>query len=112
VAEDRDENFHVYDARAPHIPGEAVGFPLVPGVVCGGADCQGSLPAAPGFATPASATFSGAGNLAAPVPSVKPKSKPKKAVVCRRGFTRKRGRCVRKKAKPRHRQAQGNGKGR
>ena len=104
VPEDREENFQVYDARAPHVPGEAVGFPPVAGATCGGADCQGPAPVAPGFGTPASVTFGGSGNLPAPGPAaVKPK--PKKAVVCRRGFARKHGRCVRVKARSRARHA-------
>ncbi len=94
VAGDRDDSFHVFDARAPHVPGEAVGFPPVPGAACSGADCQGSPQAPPMFGTPSSATFRGAGNLAPPVSAAKPKprSKPK---ACRRGFVKKHGKCVR-----------------
>jgi hypothetical protein len=109
VPEDREEAFHVYDARAPHVAGEAVGFPPVTGAVCGG-ECHTSPPAAPAFAAPVSATFSGVGNLSAPAPAAKPvsKPKPKKGVVCRRGFTRRHGRCVMVKAKPRgHAKAKG-----
>jgi sugar lactone lactonase YvrE len=53
------------------------------------------------FGAPASATFSGAGNLAPPVvpkPAVKPKSKPAK---CKKGFVKKKGKCVKVKAKKR-----------
>jgi hypothetical protein len=110
VPEDRDESFHLYDARAPHVPGEAVGFPPVPGAVCGGADCQGSPPAVPGFGVPASVSFSGVGNLPPPAPVAAPKSKPKRVVVCRRGFTRRRGRCVRAKARPRAGHAKAKGR--
>ena len=110
VPEDRDESFHVFDARAPHVPGEAVGFPPVAGAVCGGADCQGSSPAVPGFGAPASVTFSGVGNLPPPAPLAVPKSKSKRVVVCRRGFTRRRGRCVRVKARPRAGHAKAKGR--
>ncbi len=109
VPEDGEESFHVYDARAPHVPGEAVGFPPVPGAVCGGADCQGPAPVAPGFGVPASVAFGGVGNLPPPVPVVlKPKAK--KVVVCRRGFARRRGRCGRVKAKPRAGHAKAKGR--
>jgi hypothetical protein len=109
VAEDGEESFHIFDARAPHVPGEAVGFPPVPGVVCGGADCQGSAPAAPGFGAPASVALSGAGNLPAPAPS-SAQSKPRRAVVCRRGLTRRRGRCVKVKTRPRAGHAKAKGR--
>ena len=110
VAEDRDESFHVFDARAPHVPGEVVGFPPVAGAVCGGADCQGSSPAVPGFGAPASVSFGGVGNLPPPAPLAVSKSKSKRVVACRRGFTRRRGRCVRVKARPRagHAKAKGS----
>jgi len=100
VSEDRDENLEVYDARAPHVPGETVGFPRVTPAVCLGTDCRGVPPAPQVFGAPASVTFSGAGNLAAPAPAVKhkPRSKAKKK-VCRRGLTRRHGRCVKAKAK-------------
>ncbi len=110
VSEDRDESFHVYDARAPHVPGEAVGFPPLPGAVCGGADCQGSSPAVPGFGTPASVAFGGVGNLPTPAPGVVSKSKSKRVVVCRRGFTRRRGRCVKVKVRPRAGHAKAKGR--
>jgi hypothetical protein len=50
------------------------------------------------FGAPASGTFSGAGNLApvVPKPAVKPKSKPAK---CRKGFVKKKGKCVKKPKK-------------
>jgi hypothetical protein len=109
VPEDREEAFHVYDVRAPHVPGEAVGFPPVAGAVCGG-ECHTSPQAALAFAAPVSATFSGAGNLSPPEPSATPvsKPKPKKKFVCRRGFARRGGRCVRVKARLRgHAKAKG-----
>jgi hypothetical protein len=94
VAEDRDESFHLYDARAPHVPGEAVGFTPAAGVACTGSVCQGAAPAAPVFGAPSSATFSGAGNLAPPAPAAKPKARPS---VCARGFVKRKrhGRCLR-----------------
>jgi hypothetical protein len=53
------------------------------------------------YAAPASATFSGPGNLVytPTAPAVKSKGKP---VKCRRGFTRKHGKCTKVKAKKKH----------
>jgi hypothetical protein len=71
VGEDGNENIDVYDARvgasAPPAPTQ-----------CTGTGCQGVPSAAPVFATPASSTYSGVGNLQAPATtSTKPKSKSK-----------------------------------
>ncbi len=97
LPEDGDLRIDVYDARA------GGGFPV--SVVRPGCDngdsCKPPPAGQPGvFGAPASATFSGAGNVA-PVPAVKPvvkvnKAKPKK---CRKGFVRKRGVCVRQRAR-------------
>ena len=54
------------------------------------------------FGAPASATFSGIGNASPPAPGVKPNSNPKK---CRKGFVKKHGRCVRKRARKAKRSA-------
>ncbi len=72
VPGDPYESFAVYDARVG-------GMQPVVAPQCTGSGCQGVPPAAPIFATPASATFAGVGNFPAPVStsgSVK-KSKPK-----------------------------------
>jgi hypothetical protein len=53
--EDENDYFHVFDAR--------VGGARPPApAACSGAGCQGAPPAPPAFATPSSATFTGAGN--------------------------------------------------
>jgi hypothetical protein len=70
------------------------GFPreLVPPGGCNGDACQGP-PSVPNLlAAPASATFSGLGNPAAPVPT--PVVKP-----CRKGYIKKRAGCVKRKKK-------------
>jgi hypothetical protein len=86
----RNENVAMYDARVNG------GFPGL-SLACTGSGCQGVPPAPPIFATPSSVTFDGVGNFEpAPRGAVKPKAKPK---ACKRGFTRKRGRCVKKTAK-------------
>ncbi|MGA9284942.1 MAG: hypothetical protein WBV85_05815 [Solirubrobacteraceae bacterium] len=96
LAQDRDLRIDIYDARS------GGGFPVnvVPSVCDNGDACKPSPTAQPGvFGAPASATFSGAGNIAPVVPVkavVKLKAKPKK---CKRGFVKKRGRCVRQKTR-------------
>jgi hypothetical protein len=101
VGQDQDQNVDVYDAR------ENGGFAAQnlqsSPPPCTGEACRSSEPASgPVFGVPYSATFSGSGNLAvssppptsAPVASTpRPKSKPAK---CKKGFTRKKNRCVKK----------------
>lgn len=65
VSRDRDDKMSLYDARV------GGGFPET-GLACTGTGCQGVPPAPPGFATPASVTFTGAGNYLPA--SVKPKT--------------------------------------
>lgn len=78
-AHDTDGNYDVYDARAPHVPGEVVGFPpaLAP-AQCSGESCQPSTPSA---SSPSLLTALGgpSGNLAPPPAATvnpKPKAKP------------------------------------
>jgi hypothetical protein len=94
VPGDTDGGYDVYDARIPH-PGDT---PPAQAVPCQGDVCQGppSVPALLG--APASATFSGLGNIA-PEPAAKPavKQKPKsKPAKCKRGYVKKNGKCVKK----------------
>jgi hypothetical protein len=68
VEADRNENFDVYDVRVGGVR------PLAASA-CVGSGCQGVPPSPASFATPASATFEGLGNFAAPsTRTVKPKS--------------------------------------
>ena len=86
------EALRIYDARVDG------GFPetAVP-TACTTADaCRAAATPQPSiFGEPASQTFTGAGNLTPPPPTistpVKPKPKPKK---CRKGYAKKKGRCV------------------
>jgi DNA-binding beta-propeller fold protein YncE len=85
------EAFAIYDARVDG------GFPanLSPSDCSTADSCRSAaMPQPPVFGAPASATFSGAGNLAPqpPAPAVKPAVKAKK---CKKGFAEKKGRCVR-----------------
>ena len=92
--QDTDVSADIYDARVDG------GFPGVAVPQCTGTGCQGVPAAAPIFATPASVTFEGVGNFPTVQPSLragakpKPRPRPKK---CRRGFVRKRDRCVKVK---------------
>jgi hypothetical protein len=58
---------------------------------CTGTGCQAVPGAPPPFRTPASATFSGLGNFP---PAGAPASP--KVLTCKKGFVRKRGKCVRR----------------
>ena len=84
----------IYDARVEG------GFPEPASPPpCTNADaCRAPVSPQPSvYGAPASATFSGAGNLTPP--EVKPKAKPKpksKSVKCKKGFVKKKGRCVKR----------------
>lgn len=94
VSQDTAENvIVVYDARV------GGGFPAVSSPPpCTTADaCR--VPVAPlpsVFGAPASATFSGAGNLA-PAPPTVVKKVTKKTVKCKKGFTKKKNKCLKTK---------------
>ena len=98
LPQDKDLRLDIYDARTDG------GFPVsVAAPVCSNGDaCKPPPNPQPAvFGAPASATFSGAGNLA-PVPVGKPavkqkgKGHPKK---CKKGSVRKHGRCVKRGVK-------------
>jgi hypothetical protein len=94
VPGDTDGGFDVYDARIPH-PGDN---PPPSGVPCQGDVCQGPLSTPQLFGAPASATFSGVGNLAPASPPTHVTTK--KAVKCRKGFVKnKKGKCIKKPKK-------------
>jgi hypothetical protein len=97
VPGDTDQFADVYDARAPHVPGEQVGpAPAAPAPACSDTGCQGIPPSAPIFATPSSATFAGVGNFPAQV--AKPTTK-KKLTKCVKGKVKKKGKCVKRPPK-------------
>jgi hypothetical protein len=97
----------IYDARV------AGGFPEPSSPpACTTADaCRAPVLALPSiYGAPSSQTFSGAGNLAPP--AAKPKAKPKaKPVKCKKGFVKKRGKCVRKTAKKAKKSVHANRRG-
>ncbi len=83
---DLDTSLDLYDARAPHTPGEAVGFPEpVKPVECQGDGCQPPAQA-PNDPTPGSLTFNGAGNV----------------LECPKGKVKQGGKCVARKHKKHH----------
>jgi hypothetical protein len=103
VEQDRNTKTDVYDARV------GGGFPEF-ALACTGSGCQGAPPAPPIFATPSSVTFSGVGNFE-PLrkAAVKPKAKPK---ACKRGFTRKHDKCIKRVKKKANKAAKRSKRGR
>jgi hypothetical protein len=105
VSQDNQEGqIVIYDARVDG------GFPESSSPpACTTADaCRAPVSPQPSiYGAPASQTFSGAGNLASP--EARPKAKVKaKPVKCRKGFVKKKGKCVRKAAKKAKKSAHAN----
>ena len=96
VPGDTDGGYDIYDARIPH-----EGEPYPPKAVpCEGPVCQGPPNVPSPLTPPASATFSGLGNPTSEVAPavVKPKAT-SKATKCKKGFTKKKNKCVKNKKK-------------
>jgi hypothetical protein len=94
--EDYDTALDMYDARVCTSSSPCIPVPPASPPPCSTGDsCKPAPSPQPSvFGAAPSATFSGAGNLIAPTPTVvKGKSKPAK---CRRGFVKRKRRCVRK----------------
>jgi hypothetical protein len=90
LAQDTNSQTSWYDAR---IEG---GFPAPPEApTCLPGSCRGPSSSAPALAEPASTTAAAGDNLGPQSPPG-PVVKPKPVVKCRKGFVRKKGRCVRK----------------
>jgi hypothetical protein len=91
----RDDNsqLDLYDARAPHTPGEAVGFSEGQIAPCGAEACKSppSFTQSPGGI--GSSEVYGPGNPPAPKPR------------CKKGSVRKHGKCVKKQKAHKHRKA-------
>jgi hypothetical protein len=97
VPQDIDGADDVYDARV------GGGFPVTPAPVqpCSGDACQGPLTNPAPLLVPGSVVQTPGNNFPAPaVGKVKAKAKPKPA-VCRKGFVKSKGKCVRHRAKKR-----------
>ncbi len=94
VSGDTDGGYDVYDARVPQ-PGDN---PPPAAVPCEGPVCQGPPQVPSPLAASASSTFNGLGNPV-PEPTAVPVAKPKpatKAKRCKRGYVKKKGKCVKK----------------
>jgi hypothetical protein len=99
VPADKDELIDLYDARVDGgFPGESE----TQRAECLGEACQ-PAPSAPGEVTPASAAFSGTGNLLEAAPRPAPRH-------CARGKVRRRGRCVAKHGKHHRHRKRGRAK--
>jgi hypothetical protein len=95
--EDDNEEFDLYDARVG-------GVSPAPSVACSGVACPSAPVAAPGFATPSSATYNGGGNIAPPPVAKGVKVKAKQLTraqkmaaalrLCKRVAKRARSGCV------------------
>jgi hypothetical protein len=94
---DTDESYDVYDARVPR-PGDR---PPPPPAPCEGDVCQGPPSVYSLLGAPASATFNGLGNPPPSLPAATPaRAKPAaKATRCGKGFAKRHGKCVRKRAR-------------
>ena len=62
VPRDKDEMLDLYDARAPHTPGEVVGFPEAGASPCGAGACEEPVESPPAQPTSGSGEFSGPEN--------------------------------------------------
>lgn len=96
VGEDKDTAFDVYDAHVCGVAAPCSVTPASPPPCTTVDSCRAAPTSQPSiFGAPSSATFSGPGNVTSPPPALvlKPKAKPSK---CKKGFVKKKGRCVRK----------------
>jgi hypothetical protein len=100
VPEDTDGGYDIYDARVPEL-GESRPAAAAP---CEGSACEGPTSSPAPATSPLSATFTGLGNPlpeTTPAPVAPPTTITKKAVKCKRGYVKKKNKCVqaRKSAK-------------
>jgi hypothetical protein len=79
VGQDTDQLVDLYDVRAPHVPGEAVGFPA-PAVTgaCDGEECLPGAPSTPEYAPLSSLLLTGPESAPSTTPRSAIKAKPKK----------------------------------
>jgi Tol biopolymer transport system component len=98
--QDIESSQQIYDAR---VGGGFPYRPFIPG--CDSGQCQGPQTPAPSFGPPASATFVGLGN---PAPAASAPAAKAKAKKCKKGFVRKKNKCVRKKTSKTARRASGD----
>ncbi|HEY7829108.1 MAG TPA: hypothetical protein VIC06_00905 [Solirubrobacteraceae bacterium] len=106
VPQDTDTQRDYYDARVCTTGDPCVAAPATPVLPCVGEGCRGAPGGPPSLASPVSASFVGAGNLAA---EAKPVVKAKKTKPTRRAHGKKKGK-AKKRSKGRRRVAGGRGK--
>ena len=94
VPGDTDGAYDVYDARIPQ-PGDNPPSAAVP---CEGSVCQGPPSVPSPLGAPASATFSGLGNIAPEQTATPPAAKTTtpKTVKCKKGYVKKKNKCVKR----------------
>jgi hypothetical protein len=92
VPEDTDGGYDVYDARIPE-PGETKPVTAAP---CEDPVCQGPTSSPTPAPPPSSATFSGVGNqtIETTTPTTPTVTVVKKPVKCKKGYTKKKNKCV------------------
>ena len=111
VAQDTDTQGDVYDARICTASDPCVKPPVGETAQCEGGACQ-IPPPQPSDATPSSFTFFGAGDLVSEIgPSSRKAVSKKRALHCRKGAVKRKGRCVKRHEKKR-KQAKKSAKGR
>lgn len=86
---DKDDLLDLYDARAPHVPGEALGFPEAEAPPCLAEACRGPFSSPPAQQGAGSSSFAGPGNEK-PRPK-KPKHKKHRRPHRRRAAKHKQG---------------------
>ena len=97
VPQDVDTSLDMYDAHVCSASQPCVSAPVSPPACSSGDSCKAAPSQQPAiFGAPASATFSGSGNVI-PAPTAPAKVTKKKTVKCPKGKTRnKHGKCVKK----------------
>jgi len=104
VPQDAREGVHVaYDARV----GGGFPFAVSPPACTTPEGCRGAVsPQSSLYGAPASQTFSGVGNLEPPAKTtLKSKAKPKRKSGCKRGFVKRKHRCVKRGARKKARKS-------
>jgi hypothetical protein len=101
VPGDTDGGFDVYDARVPRA-GDTV--PPSPSP-CEGLSCQGPSNTLSPLSVSGSSAFSGLGNLAPEVTPPPPTSSAPKTAKCKKGYVRKKNKCVKTKLKKKAKKA-------
>jgi hypothetical protein len=98
VPADTDSQFDLYDARTCTASEPCIAPAPQPPLPCQGEACHGTPPAIPSLLAPGSASFNGQGNIVPSPSTTRVKSKAKSS-KCKKGFTKKHGKCVKSKGR-------------